>query len=379
MNKDITVLITAAGSGTRSGLSYNKMLLEIAGKPLVYHSAMRFVKNERVAKICLIISEADKEAMEQVLNTELTNYRQTIEFIIGGSTRQGSVYNGLQSVDTKYVIVHDGARPFISNEIIDNVIESVEKYATAIVGTKVTDTIKHVTNNKIDNTIDREPLWAVQTPQATLTSELKKAHNEAVKDGYVGTDESSLLEKYSNLPIHIVAGSNKNIKITTKEDVQMANFLYEQFNKEKVKQMWKDFCKLNDIDENTSYEAWHFCDNEKDADELAKLVLEGVKTGTTSNNIYYMQGERKPQVGDYSVVLNYKGEPKCVIKTMEVKTLKFSEVTDKMAYNEGEGDKSLQYWRNVHKQVFEKEMKSMNMQFSEDMLVVYETFKMVYK
>ncbi len=233
MKQNITVIITAAGQGTRTGLGYNKMLFEIANKPIAYHSVTPFYNHSRVVKIILVVSKIDKQTMENIVTTHIPNYQNKIQIVIGGDTRQQSVYNGLQKVETKYVIVHDGARPFISNNLINEVITSVENHGSAIVGTKVTDTIKHVTNNTINNTVDREPLWAVQTPQATLTESLKQAHKQAIKDNFVGTDESSLLEKYSNQKVHIVAGSTKNIKITTPEDVEMANFLYEQFNKNK--------------------------------------------------------------------------------------------------------------------------------------------------
>ena len=150
-----------------------------------------------------------------------------------------------------------------------------------------------------------------------------------------------------------------------------------------VKAMWEDY--LNSIGEsivNTdkSYTSWYFCDNEESARDLAKLVIEGTKRGTTSlYDLYKIENEALPAVDSFSVVTDWHGVAQCIIRTKKVTILPFQDVNDELAAIEGEGDRSLGYWREVHIDCFTRELKGYGRSFSEDMLVVFEEFEVVYK
>ncbi|MFD2617848.1 ASCH domain-containing protein [Terrilactibacillus laevilacticus] len=143
--------------------------------------------------------------------------------------------------------------------------------------------------------------------------------------------------------------------------------------------MWSNYLKLmnKNIQTKRSYDVWSFGTQ---ADELADLVLKEKKTATTSlYYLYEIENEKLPEKGDIGIITNSKGDAKCIIQTKQVDVLPFYEVTSDFAFKEGEGDRSLEYWRKVHIQFFENELKEINKAFSEDMLVVCEEFEMIYK
>jgi len=150
-----------------------------------------------------------------------------------------------------------------------------------------------------------------------------------------------------------------------------------------IKEMWGNYLiSTGDDISNTDkdYTSGHFCDNEKDANNLAELVKCGVKRATTG--LYYsyeVEGEMLPKIGDFSIIANWKGLAQCIIKTKKVNLLPFSEVTEEFAKIEGEGDKSLKYWREVHTNAFNRRLKEHKKKFREDMVVVCEEFEIVYK
>ncbi|WP_461613174.1 ASCH domain-containing protein [Clostridium sp. Marseille-QA1073] len=150
-----------------------------------------------------------------------------------------------------------------------------------------------------------------------------------------------------------------------------------------VKEMWLSYLKtLGENEETTkkSYTAWHFCNDEKSANELAELVLQGTKRGTASLYYWYKEGrEGLPKADEYSIIINWQGIAKCIIKTTKIEIIPFKDVTEKFASIEGEGDKSLDYWRNVHRIYFEDELKEIGKEFNEDMEIVCEEFEVVYK
>lgn len=151
---------------------------------------------------------------------------------------------------------------------------------------------------------------------------------------------------------------------------------------ESVKQMWEDYLKLlGENPNNTSrkYTAWHFCDNEQDANELAELVVCGTKKATASLFLSYTDKEELPEVGDLSIIINWNGEAQCIIKTTGVEIVPYKDVTEEFAATEGEGDKSLEYWRRAHWSYFSREMKEIGKEPTEDMLVVCEKFEVVFK
>lgn len=149
-----------------------------------------------------------------------------------------------------------------------------------------------------------------------------------------------------------------------------------------VQTLWQEYLAAIEEEETTTekkYTAWHFCDNEKDANELAELVLQGTKRATASlYAAYESEQEELPKVGDYSIITDWSGRARGIILTVRIDLVPFDQVTPEFAATEGEGDKSLEYWRNAHSAFFSREMKELGLEPSEDMLVVCEEFKLVY-
>lgn len=150
-----------------------------------------------------------------------------------------------------------------------------------------------------------------------------------------------------------------------------------------VKEMWEKY--LITIDEDSvntkkKYISWHFCDNEKDANELSELVKQEIKRATTSlYYLYEIDGDTLPKADDLNIITDWYGQAQCIIKTKKVTIVPFKEVTEEFANIEGEGDKSLKYWQEVHINAFNRRLKNYNNKFNEDMLVVCEEFEAVYK
>ena len=149
-----------------------------------------------------------------------------------------------------------------------------------------------------------------------------------------------------------------------------------------VKEMWKKY--LSTIGENINdtgktYESWYFCNNEKDANELSTLVKKGIKKATASlHYLYEIENEPIPEVGDYVIITNWKRIAQCIIQITNINIISFKDVTEEFAAKEGEGDKTLSFWRKVHRKFFSLELKEYSKKFSEDMLVVCEEFEVVY-
>ena len=208
-----SVIITAGGTSSRYG-NTNKLLEKIFDKTVIEETVNKFLPFESVYEV---IIPANKEFINE-FKSILTDKKITI--IEGGNSRQVSVYKALQLVKNEYVLIHDGARPLVTKDIIQDTIDSVIKNDAVSVMTKTTDTIKEVDKNgRIIRTIDRSKLYNTQTPQGFKTSLIKDAH-EKLKNGNF-TDDCSMLEEL-NIPVYIVNGSYKNIKITVKNDLDFA-------------------------------------------------------------------------------------------------------------------------------------------------------------
>ncbi|MCY6372652.1 ASCH domain-containing protein [Clostridium ganghwense] len=150
-----------------------------------------------------------------------------------------------------------------------------------------------------------------------------------------------------------------------------------------VQKMWKNYLTSigeNDGNTNKNYTSWYFCDNEKSANDLAKLVREGIKRGTTSLYYWYeLENEELPTEDNYSIITDWNGIAQCIIRIKKVDVLPFKDVNEEFAEIEGEGDKSLKYWQKAHIDFFTTELKEQEMEFSQEMLVVCEEFEVVYK
>lgn len=214
------VVIPAAGQGKRMGAGKNKLLLPLNGVPVLIHTLLVFEADEECEGIILAISASDERVFSQLIKEY--NVNKVRGLVQGGKERQDSVYNALQMVDSDgIVLVHDGARPFISKDAIHLVSGAAKENGAAVVAVPVKDTIKKVQDNKIVETVERSSLWAVQTPQAFRMSILLDAHQRAIEEGFLGTDEASLVERIP-YDITIVESSYDNIKLTTPEDLYFA-------------------------------------------------------------------------------------------------------------------------------------------------------------
>lgn len=217
-----SVVIVSAGRGSRMRLDINKQFLKIGDKEVIAHTIDKFYNNENIGEIIIVLRKDEKKFFEENIINKY-GYKN-IKIAFGGKERQDSVYNGLKELDEncEIVLIHDGARPFVTNETIEKSIDCARKYNCAIVGVPVKDTIKIINeNNDVYDTPDRNRLWSIQTPQVFEYSLIMKAHKKAKVDEYYGTDDSMLVE-YLGYNVKVVEGSYDNIKITTREDLKIA-------------------------------------------------------------------------------------------------------------------------------------------------------------
>ncbi|OJG27680.1 2-C-methyl-D-erythritol 4-phosphate cytidylyltransferase [Enterococcus caccae] len=209
-----------AGQGKRMGASRNKILLHLIGKPVISYSLNTFFNDPACKHIILVTQEDEQDLLAAVVKKE-NKKKCPVTIVSGGSERQFSVFNGLKTLlDPKNIVmVHDGARPFVSLGQLKLLHRKVQETRAAILGVPVKDTIKRVVDGIVEETVPRETLWQVQTPQAFYGEDLLAAHARAQQEGYLGTDDASLIEKYSQFPVSMVLGSYENIKLTTPEDM----------------------------------------------------------------------------------------------------------------------------------------------------------------
>ncbi|ART74645.1 2-C-methyl-D-erythritol 4-phosphate cytidylyltransferase [Sutcliffiella horikoshii] len=215
------VIVLAAGQGKRMKAGKNKQFIELEGKPVIIHTLSVFEADPWCMEIKLVINEKEKDIFKELQHQYPV--QKIKEMVIGGEERQDSVYNGLTSLQSaEIVLVHDGARPFISQEVIHHLVKKAAKEGAAIVGVPVKDTIKRVSKaGVVEQTVERSSLWSIQTPQAFRYAILKEAHDKAKAENYLGTDEASLVERI-HVPVHIVEGEYENFKLTTPEDIILA-------------------------------------------------------------------------------------------------------------------------------------------------------------
>lgn len=236
----VVVIIPAAGLGTRMAAppsaktrkaAPSKQFTVLGGTPILIHTLRKFASSARVTEIFVALRENEISGFRERLEKEAKDIlHKKVEWVIGGEHRQQSVANALAAVkaaDDDVVLVHDAVRPFVTPEIIDEVIQGATKYGAAIAGMPAVDTVKQVERTAegalITATIPRERVVMAQTPQGFRFSVLKKAFDEAEADGFMGTDEASLVER-SGHEVAVVMGSPRNIKITTPGDMELAEF-----------------------------------------------------------------------------------------------------------------------------------------------------------
>lgn len=235
----VIAIIPAAGLGTRMaaaetaprsgvGKSPSKQFTELHGTPILVHTLRKFAASPAVGEIYVALRKAEAEPFHARLEKEGLGGK--VRLVEGGEHRQQSVANALAAVNASpddIILVHDAVRPLVDEEIIENVIQGAERHGAAIAGLPAVDTVKQVERSAdsaiITATVPRERVVLAQTPQGFRFSVLKKAFDEASADGFVGTDEASLVER-SGHEVAVVMGSARNLKITTPADLELAEF-----------------------------------------------------------------------------------------------------------------------------------------------------------
>ena len=221
---NFSVVIAAGGTGTRFGGDKPKQFHELQGEPVIIRTLAPFCAHPHCRKIIIAVHPDWFDWLENVLAGK--RFGDCIRLVPGGAERADSVYAGLQILDRpEIVLIHDAARPFVNLKMISNSVEAAHRHGAAAVAVRVTDTLKREQEGYIAETVDRAGLWRVQTPQAFRYADIMKAYQLARADGYKGTDDCVLVEKYLGMKVKIVPGANFNIKITTPDDLKIADTL----------------------------------------------------------------------------------------------------------------------------------------------------------
>jgi len=219
----ISAVIAAAGKGSRMNMDINKQYIEIDGIPVLARTLTIFQNCRLVDEIILVVDGEDIPFCKREI-VDLYELDKVKTITAGGSQRQQSVYKGLLQVDRKaeLVIIHDGARPFLETEDLIEAVKAAYEHGAASLAVKVKDTIKRSDNEGMAiQTVERTNLWAVQTPQVFKLDLIMEAHRKAIQDGFSGTDDTVLVERMDRR-VKLVEGSYFNIKITTQEDLTLA-------------------------------------------------------------------------------------------------------------------------------------------------------------
>jgi 2-C-methyl-D-erythritol 4-phosphate cytidylyltransferase len=223
-------IIVAAGKGHRFIEGEKKQFYLLGGKPVLAHTLDEFEASPLVRSILLVVGHEDMDyCLKEIV--EKYQYRKISRIIPGGKQRQDSVKHGMDALpkDLEIVVIHDGVRPFATEEMIEESIRSALRYQAVVFGMPVKETIKMVhTDGTVLKTLDRKSLWQIQTPQTFQVNVIKEAYSKATMEGFIGTDDASLVERLG-VKVHVLPGSYTNIKITTPEDLMLAN-LFLQVN-----------------------------------------------------------------------------------------------------------------------------------------------------
>ncbi len=223
----VAAIVVAAGWGKRFG-GKKKQFQPLGAKPIIVYSIERFEESPLVEEIILVVSEDSVGYCQEIV--EKFHFKKTTKIISGGQERQHSVRKGfnLVSSETDVVVVHDAVRPFVTVSLIEEVIKESLKSDGAIAAVPVKDTIKKSSpENYVEKTRPRESLWLAQTPQAFRYDILRRAYEKAEKDSFLGTDESSLVERLG-IRVKLVQGSQINIKITTEDDLLFGELVLKE-------------------------------------------------------------------------------------------------------------------------------------------------------
>ena len=239
--KRCTAIVLAAGQGTRMGTKVQKQFLELEGKPVLYYSLEAFEKSSIIDDVILVVGEGQIEYCQKEI-VEKYQFRKVDTITVGGKERYESVYRALSEMDkdeTKrngYVFIHDGARPFVDEGIIERTYAAVREYGACVAGMPSKDTIKVVGEDGFaKETPERKNLWLVQTPQVFETDLIRNAYDRLMKEASIRvTDDAMVVEQMLGIPVKLIEGSYENIKITTPEDLPVAEVFVKKRKKGSV-------------------------------------------------------------------------------------------------------------------------------------------------
>ncbi len=232
----IAAIVAAAGMGIRMGNNTPKPYLLLAGKPILAHTLGVFEKIKEIREVTLVVHPEELDyCQEKVISPY--GFKKVLRLVPGGKERQDSVYNALKALknedDLEIVLVHDGVRPFVTPEQVRRVIQAARSHGGAVLGLPAQDTLKTVSaEGEIRQTLERRDIWQIQTPQAFQAALLWRAFVEAYSRDFYGTDEASLVEQLKQ-PVVVVPGSPLNLKITTPEDLALAEAILPLMRRKK--------------------------------------------------------------------------------------------------------------------------------------------------
>lgn len=210
-----SVIILCAGKGTRTGLSYNKMLYRFENGRTVYEMTLdHFINDCLCGQVIVVTQPYERDAFQKLYSHD------KIEFVNGGKERQDSVYEGLKKAKCQYVLIHDGARPFVKDEHIHLLLDCLKEHKACLLMVPCKDTIKEVQDGKIVKTLKRETLMQAQTPQAFDRELITYAYQQGIENHFKATDDAQMVEVFTQEDVYVVIGDYENKKITTQEDLQ---------------------------------------------------------------------------------------------------------------------------------------------------------------
>jgi len=221
MSGRIVAIVPAAGIGKRFGEGTNKSLVSLGGKPILLWALETIASLSEIEEIIPVLKESDMNHAVELF--ERYNIPKVKKIAPGGRERQDSVFHGLNLVDEKEctILVHDGARPLIESHVIHDAIGQLRDYDGVVVGVPLKDTVKEAVDGVVRKTLRRESLWSIQTPQIFPYERIYRAYERAMAESFYSTDDSALVERYGGR-IKVAEGSYTNIKITTPEDLKIA-------------------------------------------------------------------------------------------------------------------------------------------------------------
>jgi len=228
-SRKTVAIIPSAGMGRRMG-SRKKNYLALLGRPVLAHTIEAFERSASIDSIVVVVPSGDEPFCADEIVSKY-GFKKVAAIVAGGAERQDSVRNGINAVPpgTSVIAVHDGARPLVTQDVIERVVEAARAHGAAIAAVPVKDTVKEASDGFVRRTVPREALLSVQTPQAFRAGVLDLAFKKALEDGFTGTDESSLVER-TGVAVKAVEGSYENIKITTPEDMDFAECVLRKRN-----------------------------------------------------------------------------------------------------------------------------------------------------